>query len=146
MPRIGDTEQAVVLRTDFSDEACWRSVRAEVLAETVDGFRAYVDVIEDPEEQGADQIEPLGCVVTERCRQRGFPVRVNLTRSGKAWAVCCKRVQARPSGYSRPDEKTARLCLPGKGSSISSFGSKASPRMPGSITPEVGARRWSWLI
>jgi hypothetical protein len=47
VPRIGHTEQAVVLRTDFSDEACWRSICAEVLAETTDGFRAYVDVVED---------------------------------------------------------------------------------------------------
>jgi hypothetical protein len=47
VPRIGHTEQAVVLRTDFSDEACWRSICAEVLAETADGFRAYVDVVED---------------------------------------------------------------------------------------------------
>ena len=38
MPRIGGTERAVVLRTDFSDEACWRSVCAEVLAETADGL------------------------------------------------------------------------------------------------------------
>ena len=47
-----------MLRTDFSDEACWRSVRAEVLAETVDGFRAYVDVIEDPafDGLGTDQV------------------------------------------------------------------------------------------
>ncbi len=36
-----------MLRTDFSDEACWRSICAEVLAETTDGFRAYVDVVED---------------------------------------------------------------------------------------------------
>jgi len=36
-----------VLRTDFSDEACWRSICAEVLAETADGFRAHVDVVED---------------------------------------------------------------------------------------------------
>ena len=36
-----------MLRTDFSDEACWRSICAEVLAETADGFRAYVDVVED---------------------------------------------------------------------------------------------------
>ena len=62
MPRIGDTEQAVVLRTDFSDEACWRSVRAEVLAETVDGFRAYVDVIEDPTFDGLGTDEVLAAV------------------------------------------------------------------------------------
>jgi len=62
VPRIGDTEQAVVLRTDFSDEACWRSVRAEVLAETVDGFRAYVDVIEDPAFDGLGTDEVLAAV------------------------------------------------------------------------------------
>jgi hypothetical protein len=62
VPRIGDTEQAVVLRTDFSDEACWRSVRAEVLAETVDGFRAYVDVIEDPAFDGFGTDEVLAAV------------------------------------------------------------------------------------
>jgi len=62
VPRIGDTEQAVVLRTDFSDEACWRSVRAEVLAETVDGFRAYVDVVEDPAFDGLGTDEVLAAV------------------------------------------------------------------------------------
>ena len=51
-----------MLRTDFSDEACWRSVRAEVLAETVDGFRAYVDVIEDPAFDGLGTDEVLAAV------------------------------------------------------------------------------------
>ena len=51
-----------MLRTDFSDEACWRSVRAEVLAETVDGFRAYVDVVEDPAFDGLGTDEVLAAV------------------------------------------------------------------------------------
>ena len=51
-----------MLRTDFADEACWRSVRAEVLAETVDGFRAYVDVIEDPAFDGLGTDEVLAAV------------------------------------------------------------------------------------
>lgn len=52
MPGIGPTEQAVVLRTDFSDEETWRAVCAEMLAETADGFRAYVDLVEDRSFEG----------------------------------------------------------------------------------------------
>jgi Domain of unknown function (DUF6924) len=48
VPRIGHTEQAVVLRTDFSDEPAWRTACTEMMAETVEGFRAYVDIVEDP--------------------------------------------------------------------------------------------------
>ena len=38
----------MVLRTDFSDESAWRAACTEMLAETVDGFRAYVEIVEDP--------------------------------------------------------------------------------------------------
>jgi Domain of unknown function (DUF6924) len=58
VPRIGHTTQAVVVRTDFSDEECWRAVREEMLAETEEGFRAYVDIVEDPgfDGLGADEV------------------------------------------------------------------------------------------
>jgi uncharacterized protein DUF6924 len=54
MPGIGPTEQAVVLRTDFSDEETWRAVCTEMLAETAEGFRAYVDFVENPSFDGLD--------------------------------------------------------------------------------------------
>ena len=58
MPEIGRTEQAVVVRTDFSDEAGWLALRDEMLAESPEGWRAYVDTVDDPAFAGfaADQV------------------------------------------------------------------------------------------
>ncbi len=51
-----------MVRTDFSDEPCWHAVCAEMLAETVDGFRAYVDVVEDRSFAGFGADEVLAAV------------------------------------------------------------------------------------
>jgi hypothetical protein len=48
VPEIGRTEQAVVVRTDFSDEAGWLALRDEMLAESPERWRAYVDIVDDP--------------------------------------------------------------------------------------------------
>lgn len=58
MPAIGRTEQAVVVRTDFSDEAGWLALRDEMLAESPEGWRAYVDIVDDRAFDGftADQV------------------------------------------------------------------------------------------
>ena len=48
MKNCPDTENAPVLRTDFSDQAAWDAIRKEVM-QPVDGFYANVDFIDDPE-------------------------------------------------------------------------------------------------
>jgi hypothetical protein len=48
MKKCPDTENAPVLRTDFSDQGAWDAIRKEVM-QPVDGFYANVDYIDDPE-------------------------------------------------------------------------------------------------
>ncbi len=36
------------MRTDFSDEPAWQAVREQMLAESPEGWRAYVSIIDDP--------------------------------------------------------------------------------------------------
>lgn len=48
VPPIGRTERAAVVRTDFSDEVAWRALREEMLAESSEGWRAHVDIIDEP--------------------------------------------------------------------------------------------------
>jgi hypothetical protein len=62
LPRIGHTTQALVVRTDFSDEECWRAVCEQMLAETDEGFRAYIDIVEDPAFDRADTEELLSSI------------------------------------------------------------------------------------
>lgn len=47
MKNIPATENALALRTDFSDEAAWEAVCAAI-QEPVGEFRAYVDFVNDP--------------------------------------------------------------------------------------------------
>ncbi|HEX6051917.1 MAG TPA: hypothetical protein VFZ21_21760 [Gemmatimonadaceae bacterium] len=50
MRRLPDSDQALVLRTDFSDQAAWDAVRATLL-EPVGPYRFYASVafVDDPE-------------------------------------------------------------------------------------------------
>ena len=52
MAAIGATGGAAVVRTDFSDDAVWRAVADAMLAETDEGFRAYVELVDDPSFDG----------------------------------------------------------------------------------------------
>ena len=47
MKNIPETKNALVLRTDFSDDEAWRSICAAI-QQPVGEFRAYVDFISDP--------------------------------------------------------------------------------------------------
>ena len=47
VPSIGRTESAAVVRTDFSDEAAWQMVREKMLAESPEGWTAYLSIIDD---------------------------------------------------------------------------------------------------
>jgi len=50
MTRLPDSDQALVIRTDFSDQATWEAVRATILA-PVGPYRFYasVEFVDDPE-------------------------------------------------------------------------------------------------
>jgi hypothetical protein len=60
MKMIPDTENALGVRTDFSDEAAWESVCAAIQAPVGD-FRAYVDFVSDLDYDGLtpDGLLPL---------------------------------------------------------------------------------------
>lgn len=47
-----------VVRTDFHDDDAWALIRSQILEETSEGFRAYVDIVEDPAfaDLGADSV------------------------------------------------------------------------------------------
>ncbi|TDQ54246.1 DUF6924 domain-containing protein [Actinorugispora endophytica] len=53
MQPLPETEDPLVVRTDFSDDAAWRAVVEAVREPTGgDGFTAYVDLLDDPAYQG----------------------------------------------------------------------------------------------
>lgn len=60
MKQIPETENALVLRTDFSDDAAWEAV-CKAIKKPVGEFQAYVDFLNEPEynEIGIDQLISL---------------------------------------------------------------------------------------
>ena len=62
MPRIGHTDNAVVVRTDFSSQQSWLAVREQMLAETDDGFRAYVEIVDDVHFERAEPGQVLAAI------------------------------------------------------------------------------------
>ncbi|HEX3049966.1 MAG TPA: hypothetical protein VHP83_04870 [Aggregatilineaceae bacterium] len=60
MKPLPETEQSLVLRTDFSDDAAWQSLCAAIEAPVGD-FRAYVEFVSDPAFDGLtlDQVLAL---------------------------------------------------------------------------------------
>jgi hypothetical protein len=60
MKKIPSSEDALVLRTDFSNESAWASICAAI-TQPVGEFRAYVDFVSDPEYDGLipDQLARL---------------------------------------------------------------------------------------
>jgi hypothetical protein len=61
---IPNTENALVLRTEFSDDAAWQAVCAAI-REPVDGFLAYVDFLDDPRYDGVTAGQVVGAVPPE---------------------------------------------------------------------------------
>jgi len=61
MMRLPESNQALVVRVDFSDDAAWNTICATI-REPVDGFFAYVDFVNDPAFDGLtlDQLVELG--------------------------------------------------------------------------------------
>jgi len=48
MKKLPNTEYAPVLRTDFSDQAAWDAIRAEIM-KPVEGFSSNIEFIDDSE-------------------------------------------------------------------------------------------------
>ena len=59
MKRLPFSEHAIVLRTDFSDDAVWEAIRAEI-ARPVGGFQANVTLVSDTAYDGLGEAEVLG--------------------------------------------------------------------------------------
>ena len=63
MNKLPETENALVLRTDFSNDAAWDSIRTSI-QKPVGDFRATVDFLSDPEFDGVTT-ERLLSLITE---------------------------------------------------------------------------------
>lgn len=68
MPILPSSEDSLLVRTDFSDDDGWQAVLSAVETENGDGFRAYVQVVDDPEWDGADweSVRTAALVASER--------------------------------------------------------------------------------
>jgi hypothetical protein len=51
LKNVPETKNALVLRTDFSDDPAWETVSAAI-RRPVGGFKAYLDLLSDPEYDG----------------------------------------------------------------------------------------------
>jgi hypothetical protein len=49
-----NTENSLLVRTSFMDERAWHDALSVVMTENEDGFRAYVEVVEDTAWENAD--------------------------------------------------------------------------------------------
>ncbi len=61
MKNLPETEHALVLRTDFSDDTAWASICAAI-REPVGGFQAYVDFVSDLAFDGANVEQLLSLI------------------------------------------------------------------------------------
>lgn len=53
MPTLPALDRSLLVRTAFSDDATWQKLADEAQRENQDGFRAYVEPINDPSFDGA---------------------------------------------------------------------------------------------
>ena len=49
IPDIQDTDNAIILRTDFSNEAVWKDLRRILERVTEEGYRSYAYIVDNPE-------------------------------------------------------------------------------------------------
>lgn len=54
MPILPNTENSLLVRTSFADEEAWLDALSVVLTENEDGFKAYVEVVDDKSWENAD--------------------------------------------------------------------------------------------
>jgi hypothetical protein len=72
MKDVPETENSLVLRTDFSDNSAWESICAAI-QEPVGEFRAYVDCLSDREYDGLS-VEQLTTLIPRGSRAFAFIV------------------------------------------------------------------------
>jgi hypothetical protein len=58
---LPETENAPVIRTDFSDDAAWQAL-CEAIEQPVGQFRAYVEFLSDPAYEGLTAEQLLGLI------------------------------------------------------------------------------------
>jgi hypothetical protein len=65
--RVPDTNDSLVIRTDYSDDAVWDTVRAAMRARTpMDGFQANVAFVSEPSLNGLDVEQIIGRLPPDR--------------------------------------------------------------------------------
>jgi hypothetical protein len=65
--RVPDTNDSLVIRTDYSDDAVWDAVRAAMRARTpMDGFQANVAFVSEPSLNGLDVEQIIGRLPPDR--------------------------------------------------------------------------------
>jgi hypothetical protein len=62
MELLPAARQAMVIRTDFSDDEVWRVIEVGIQELTPEGFCAFVDVVDDRAYEGLGKEELLGLV------------------------------------------------------------------------------------
>jgi hypothetical protein len=61
MKQIPETENPLVLRTDFSDQAVWEAI-CKTIREPADGFYAYVEFVDEAEYAGLTKAQLLALI------------------------------------------------------------------------------------
>jgi len=75
MKRLPDTSAALVLRTDFSDESAWRSIRAAFdMPSPGDGFLANLTCVEDRSFEGATVADLIAAAAAGQYRAFMFVI------------------------------------------------------------------------
>jgi hypothetical protein len=64
MAALPITDDSLLVRTDFADQAAWQRMLAAALDENEDGFRAYLAVVDDDTLEGASWEELRAAVLT----------------------------------------------------------------------------------
>lgn len=79
MKQLPATNNAIVVRTDFSDDAAWESIKSAITA-PVGEFMAYVDFVDDPEYENLSVEKLPSLIAPDGCRAFVFLVdRVTLS-------------------------------------------------------------------
>ena len=86
---LPDTNDSLLIRTDFADGLAWKSLVEEVRRENSDGFRAYVELVDETGFASADPLELKAAVAmagtdaavlfvadSQTLGQSGFPILV----------------------------------------------------------------------
>ena len=97
---IPKTENALVIRTDFSDDAAWQAIR-QAITQPVGEFQAYVDFLDDREYDGMS-IEKLLLLLPEDFEHSFICLVDHTTLSQPDRPIVCVDLFDEPGRRSRP--------------------------------------------